>query len=220
MNCVEEAAAKVHERTKPVEVDNHLGGCPRCGRNDGYRNVGPNHWFFCHDHKMAWCAGTNLFASWRDETEVDWQQTRDLFADFTAVAPVFMNADIEPCKNAKLPLLNGSTNQSDVAVDLGAIEILYHPALEDGFQGWADDCGRNCLELREECEAAIRGRHCNAFIEGGHEAIDRRSAIFTLQFAELTVYYSFERTHILIRGFGYPSKGEPDDYFDSGGLYH
>jgi hypothetical protein len=59
-------------------MNQHLGGasdsdyfgvCPKCGKNDGYINIGRGHWFFCTEHKIRWCAGANLFSSWQDETE-------------------------------------------------------------------------------------------------------------------------------------------------------
>jgi hypothetical protein len=46
-----------------------FGVCPICGNNDGYVNVGRNHWFFCAEHKTKWWGGSNLFSSWREQTE-------------------------------------------------------------------------------------------------------------------------------------------------------
>jgi hypothetical protein len=40
--------------TKTITVS-YFGGCPTCGRNDGLY--------------MRWTIGSNLFSSWRDETE-------------------------------------------------------------------------------------------------------------------------------------------------------
>jgi hypothetical protein len=50
-------------------ADNYFGACPRCKENDGFYNVGPDHWSFCREHKVKWCIGSNLFSSWRDQTE-------------------------------------------------------------------------------------------------------------------------------------------------------
>lgn len=47
----------------------YFGTCPECGDNDGYRNAGKSHWFLCHEHRVRWCVGSNLFSSWRHETE-------------------------------------------------------------------------------------------------------------------------------------------------------
>jgi hypothetical protein len=52
-----------------INVTNYFGGCPHCGGNDGYRNAGRSHRFFCDAHKTSWCVGSNLFSDWRFETE-------------------------------------------------------------------------------------------------------------------------------------------------------
>ena len=51
------------------EVTEYFGGCPECGSQDGYFNVGRDHWVVCEKHKTRWCIGSNLFSSWRDETK-------------------------------------------------------------------------------------------------------------------------------------------------------
>lgn len=52
-----------------ADPDAIFGGCPECGRTNGYTNMGRDHYFYCKAHKTAWYAGTNLFSSWQDETE-------------------------------------------------------------------------------------------------------------------------------------------------------
>jgi hypothetical protein len=46
----------------------HCGGCPVCGKNDGYLNLGAQHWFICRTHKTKWFVGENLFDSWMTQT--------------------------------------------------------------------------------------------------------------------------------------------------------
>jgi hypothetical protein len=48
-----------------------FGGCPECGRTDGYLNAGRTHWFFCDAHKTMWLGGINMFSGCRDETEAE-----------------------------------------------------------------------------------------------------------------------------------------------------
>src|SRR5262245_42500917 len=43
----------------------YFGVCPVCRTSDGYLNVGRDHWFVCHEHGQRWCAGSNLFSSWK-----------------------------------------------------------------------------------------------------------------------------------------------------------
>lgn len=46
-----------------------FGGCPVCGGEDGYMNVGATHWFYCTAHLTRWSPGDNLFSDWREETK-------------------------------------------------------------------------------------------------------------------------------------------------------
>lgn len=73
-----------------IKVDNYFGGCPHCGQTDGCANVGRSHWFFCSTHETKWCIGSNLFSSWRNETE---EEQRRAYAkiglgEFTEVEPL------------------------------------------------------------------------------------------------------------------------------------
>ena len=65
-----------------------LGVCPVCGGNDGFKNVGSQHWFYCKEHKTTWCTYSDLFSSWKDESEEDWEKNMEFFSDFTTVDPV------------------------------------------------------------------------------------------------------------------------------------
>jgi hypothetical protein len=61
------------------QADGYFGWCPHCPNNDGYINVGRSHWFLCHQHKTKWCAGANLFSSWREQTE---EEQRRIYATY------------------------------------------------------------------------------------------------------------------------------------------
>ena len=73
-----------------VKVDNYFGGCPHCGHDDGYANVGRGHWFFCSAHKTTWCIGSNLFSSWRGQTEEEQRRIYNEIGlgEFTEVEPL------------------------------------------------------------------------------------------------------------------------------------
>ena len=73
------------EPKKPRYAESEFGGCPHCGRDDGYLNVEREHWFVCHEHKTKWRAGSNLFSSWHEEDEEVWQRNRFRLAEFMAV---------------------------------------------------------------------------------------------------------------------------------------
>src|SRR5271154_7284635 len=72
---------------KPGEL--WLGGCPLCHCNDGMIHIGPSHWVYCKTHKVNWTIGSNLFSSWRHQTEDEQRRIyHELgFADFTEVEP-------------------------------------------------------------------------------------------------------------------------------------
>ncbi len=70
---------------RPVTADNHFGGCPHCGRNDGYLNDGRDHWFFCDSHKTKWLVGSNLFSSWREEDDKVWRLNLFKLAEYLTV---------------------------------------------------------------------------------------------------------------------------------------
>ena len=76
------------ECKKPRHAYSGFGGCPHCGQDDGYLNVGREHWFFCREHKTKWRVGTNLFSSWREEDEGAWQRNRFTLAEYMTVDPV------------------------------------------------------------------------------------------------------------------------------------
>jgi hypothetical protein len=52
--------------TKEIDADpdDYFGGCPDCGypgTNDGFLNIGRDHWYVCHLHRTKWRVGSNLF---------------------------------------------------------------------------------------------------------------------------------------------------------------
>ena len=52
-------------------------------------NVGPNHWFYCAEHKTKWCIGSNLFFCWKEETEADWKRNEYRLAEYMTVEPIY-----------------------------------------------------------------------------------------------------------------------------------
>jgi hypothetical protein len=65
---------------KSIVVTEYFGGCPECGRN-ACVNVGRDHWLVCEEHKKRDIIGSNLFSSWRHETEADWERNRMLLSE-------------------------------------------------------------------------------------------------------------------------------------------
>ena len=65
-----------------------FGGCPKCGRRDGYLNVESDHWFYCERHRTKWWAGSNLFDGWKDENEMTWRRNAQQLAAYREVEPL------------------------------------------------------------------------------------------------------------------------------------
>ena len=70
------------------EEPGYFGGCPKCGRDDGYLNVGRCHWFVCDEHKTTWCVGSNLFSSWREQSEEVWEENARRLSEYIEVEPL------------------------------------------------------------------------------------------------------------------------------------
>jgi hypothetical protein len=50
-------------------LDAYFGLCPVCHASCRYLNIGKGHWYYCEEHKVRAFIGSNLFSSWRYETE-------------------------------------------------------------------------------------------------------------------------------------------------------
>ncbi len=76
--------------SEKVEVKNYFGGCPICGKTDGFINVGSSHWFMCAEHKTKWCVGANLFSGWKEQTVAEQRRIFNEIGlgEFTDVRPL------------------------------------------------------------------------------------------------------------------------------------
>ncbi len=64
------------------EGSSPFGTCPECGKSDGYRNIYRLQFFFCDEHRLVWCPGSNLLSSWREESEEDWRSAWELLKGY------------------------------------------------------------------------------------------------------------------------------------------
>lgn len=69
--------------------DDYFGLCPDCKKSDGYLNVSRSHWGVCHEHKLRWAIGANLFSSWRDEDEETWRRNEETLLGYTEIKPYY-----------------------------------------------------------------------------------------------------------------------------------
>jgi hypothetical protein len=82
-----------------AECMDSFGLCPVCHKTDGYANAGKSHVFYCKEHKTCWCVGSNLFSSWREQTEEEQVRVWDEMGleEFEDVEPYFYpRADQKP----------------------------------------------------------------------------------------------------------------------------
>ncbi len=57
----------------------HLGACPECHKEElEYLNVGRTHFGICREHDVYWNIGSNLFSSWREQSEEGWQENAEV----------------------------------------------------------------------------------------------------------------------------------------------
>jgi hypothetical protein len=68
-------------------MEDQFGSCPVCGRNDGYRNIYSQHFFFCEEHRITWSVGSNLLSSWREESREDWRGAWEELKDYRLFDP-------------------------------------------------------------------------------------------------------------------------------------
>jgi hypothetical protein len=71
--------------------DDTFGLCPICHKTDGCANAGRSHRYYCKEHRKFWCVGSNLFSSWRDQTEAEQRRIWNEIGldDFEEVVPYF-----------------------------------------------------------------------------------------------------------------------------------
>ncbi|HIF50891.1 MAG TPA: hypothetical protein EYQ42_05105 [Thiotrichaceae bacterium] len=64
------------------------GVCPKCGKSDGFVNLGKEHWFICRDHKTKWFAGVNMFEGWENQTVAQAQSIESMLNSYKDVVPL------------------------------------------------------------------------------------------------------------------------------------
>jgi uncharacterized Zn finger protein (UPF0148 family) len=95
------------------------GGCPYCGQNEGYMNIGRSHWDSCSKHKTKWLIGENLFSSWRDESPPVWKQNAQKLEGYKEVRPIYAAPDQE--------LIDPRSPEQKAADELFFSSLRYEP---------------------------------------------------------------------------------------------
>jgi hypothetical protein len=71
-------------KEKPEDM---CGLCPICGAEPDCLNVRSTHWMVCHDHKVCWCFGGNVFGAWKYENEEIWAKNVETLNTYDEVEP-------------------------------------------------------------------------------------------------------------------------------------
>jgi hypothetical protein len=89
-------SAKIIPYPVPVATDEYFGGCPTCGNAEEHFNYRSNHYGACHTHRCYWGPfGSNLFSSWKDETQEDWDRNEMRFEPYAHVEAIYPPAPKE-----------------------------------------------------------------------------------------------------------------------------
>ena len=75
--------------TARPQTDAYFGGCPACGSGGNMANIGRDHWAACPVHMTKWWIGSNLFSSWREEKQADWDRNARELSGYVEVQPIY-----------------------------------------------------------------------------------------------------------------------------------
>lgn len=73
--------------------DEFTGGCPECGKTNGFLDVHGALYFYCHTHKVRWFRGENVFGCWSFNSPCEWGAKWKLMKEYVEVEPCFPRAD-------------------------------------------------------------------------------------------------------------------------------
>lgn len=82
------AAAAVRAGDHPLayaDSSYHHGGCPECGSGGDLVHVGRQQWLVCHEHRLAWLIGENLYSGWRDLQPEQHEANRLMIESYTVI---------------------------------------------------------------------------------------------------------------------------------------
>ena len=120
------------------EPCSHFGGCPECGRSDGYRNVRRDHWFVCDEHKTKWLVGANLFSCWREESDEIWRENTAKLAEYRKAKPRYFQTTAEEKAKRKeykaIMRLRESVRVLGVEVAIEQLVSCRHPDSEQAAE--------------------------------------------------------------------------------------
>jgi hypothetical protein len=160
----------------------HFGACPHCRQFDGIMNVGKGHWLFCDEHKVRWFVGSNLFDSWKQETEEEQRAIYDAkdFGSYQDVSPYHPpSTDVRREDTTKLERLFSADNGESHCKPTTNQER--HQTMNDPLVTIETSCGQ-VFELRV---SELSDRQLTILLAGNGERADVDPAHIAAMRAEL-----------------------------------
>ena len=71
-----------------IQYSIRCGVCSKCGKTDGFVNLGKEHWFICRDHKSKWLAGINMYEGWKNQTVAQTESIELMLSSYKEIVPL------------------------------------------------------------------------------------------------------------------------------------
>jgi hypothetical protein len=78
-----------------VTPDFYWGACPECGNEGIHLSIERTNVVACHEHRVCWVLGYNLFSGWLHETEEVWRENARLLSAYAKVEPVYFRHEVK-----------------------------------------------------------------------------------------------------------------------------
>jgi hypothetical protein len=132
----------------------HFGTCPHCHDFGGFINIGRGHWFFCDEHRVKWCVGSDLFDCWRDQTEKEQRAIYDAkgfgsYQDVVPYSPRLITIETSCGKHFELHVSELSDRQLSILLagnsERSDVDPAHIAAMRDELQRREELCSRGWL---------------------------------------------------------------------------
>ncbi len=150
------------ENAAAAATDCYFGGCPYCGNTDGFFNVHRAHFFVCHQHRVKWFVGDNLFRKWRLETRGDWDRNLEKFGGYVDVEPIYpanetsQPPDRSPCEGPVIRNDEKAQDQAEKTIGLELTQDVWTALYRVLNYQWGD-------EYRDYCACSEHDRPGHIF---------------------------------------------------------
>jgi hypothetical protein len=88
MMCCKVVASRQERKGDFFCCTEPFGGCPQCGKQDGYLNSERDHWGYCDAHKCCWSFGHDLSSTRENETKEEQKEKLHHIEGYAKVEPL------------------------------------------------------------------------------------------------------------------------------------